>query len=562
LPLRYKGHSFGVLVMLSHNGELNSQDRVKFAEAVATQISQALAVALSFKRTERSEQLASKQSSLLRSILESIADGVIVADEGGRFIDWNPAAEKLVDMGRRRKPDEAPISDRSAERSQSPAREQLPLARAILGENVRNMEMFVRQSDAPDGRWLSVNAQPWRDDKGTTRGGVAVLRDVTQEKATQSQLMVSDRMASVGMLAAGVAHEINNPLAAVLANLELAHQDLKDGIGLDSATDLVPIREMIADAREAADRVRQIVRDLKIFSRHEDAPSGSVDIRRVLDSSLRMAWNEIRHRAKLEKSFEDVPPVEGTDSRLGQVFLNLIVNAAQAVPLGAAEKNRIFVGTRMDPSGRVLVEITDSGSGMAPENLRHLFTPFFSTKPSGVGTGLGLAICHRIVTGLGGEIKVETELGKGTTFRVLLRRARSVDSGVRRAVEAARAATRRGRLLVIDDEPLIGAVIKRALSSDHEVVTTTNAAEALLRIRGGEKFDLILCDLMMPQMTGVELHARLQVLGPEWADRLVFLTGGAFTPATRAFLETVPNDKLEKPFDTQALRALVNARIR
>jgi len=563
VPLGYKGTSFGALVMMSKNGELDNEDRIRFAEAVATQISQALAVAQSFKRTERSERQASEQSSLLRSMLESIADGVVVADEAGRFIDWNAAAERLVDVerGRTGTPSTRTPS-RADEGARPPSYERLPLMRAILGENVRNMELFVRRDESPGGMWLSVNAQPWRNDKGETRGGVAVFRDVTQEKATQSQLMVSDRMASVGMLAAGVAHEINNPLACVLANLELAEQDLQEGFAGSTAKELLAIREMIADAREAADRVRNIVKDLKLFSRHEDSHAASVDVRRVLDSSLRMAWNEIRHRARLEKSFEDVPNVEGTESRLGQVFLNLIVNAAQAIAPGAAATNRIRIGVRTDPSGRVVVEISDTGSGISPETMRHLFTPFYTTKPSGVGTGLGLAICHRIVTGFGGEIQVDTEIGKGTTFRLLLRATSKSDSGILRAMGITRRSGVRGRILVIDDEPLIGAVIRRSLAAEHDVVATTNGADALEKLALGEKFDVILCDLMMPQMTGVELYAELKALGGDWTDRLVFLTGGAFTPATRSFLETVPNETLEKPFDRNQLRAVINGRLR
>jgi signal transduction histidine kinase len=438
--------------------------------------------------------------------------------------------------------------------------DRLPLVRAMRGEAIDGVELFARHEDAPDGVWLSANGRPWRDDQNVARGGVVVFRDVTRDKATQSQLMASDRMASVGMLAAGVAHEINNPLACVLANLELSQRELADRAG--ALGDVHELREMLDDAREAADRVRQIVRDLKIFSRHEDTSPGSVDIENVIESSLRMAWNEIRHRARLVKDYGEVALVEGSESRLGQVFLNLIMNAAQAIPEGNAEGHTIRIATSRNPAGQIIVDVSDTGSGIPAENLRHLFVPFFTTKGPGAGTGLGLAICHRIVTGVGGAIDVQSEVGKGTTFRVTLPPASFVEPTAPRPNERVIRSVRRARILVIDDEAMIGTAIRRTLSKDHDVVTTVAASDALERIRAGEAFDIILCDLMMPQMTGMDLYAALGNLGREHADRIIFLTGGAFTPAARAFLDKVPNQRVEKPFDAQHLRALVNDRIR
>jgi signal transduction histidine kinase len=500
----------------------------------------------------------------LESILASIGDAVAVSDERGKFIHWNPAADRIMRMGPvDASPDEWPERFGLFEPDQVtpvPA-ERLPLVRAMRGEAVERVELFVRHDRAPEGVWLSVNARPWKDDNDKVRGGVSVFRDVTQEKAAQTQLMVSDRMASVGMLAAGVAHEINNPLAAVLANLDLAQRQLIDGGSAPG--DIHELREMVDDARGAVERVRQIVRDLKVFSRHEDLKQGAVDISKVLDSSLRMAWNEIRHRARLAKDYySDLGPVEGTESRLGQVFLNLIVNAAQAIPEGNADKNLIRVVTLPASDGRIAVEISDTGTGIAPEALLRLFTPFFTTKPAGVGTGLGLAICHRIVTGLGGDIEVESQPGRGTTFRVLLQAAKAAAVPEKLPPAPTVRPRRRGRVLVIDDDSMICAVIRRSLAPEHEVVVTLHATEALARIRRGDAFDVILCDLMMPQMTGMEFHAEIRSHDLEYADRIIFVTGGAFTRAARSFLDQVHNQRIEKPFDPQHLRALVNDRLK
>ncbi len=247
------------------------------------------------------------------------------------------------------------------------------------------------------------------------------LRDATsrgEQRRLREQLMVSERMASVGTLAAGVAHEINNPLAAVVANLELALRSVERLPR--ELPDVAELRAELRDAHEAAHLVRQIVRDVKVFSRTVDERGGPVDVRQVLDSTVRMAWNEIRHRARLVRQYEPVPPVWTTDARLGQVFLNLLINAAQAIEIGHVESNEIRLHTHTDQEGRALVEITDSGVGISADNLNRIFTPFYTTKPPGSGTGLGLSISLRIVKEIGGEIELSSEPGRGTVARVRL----------------------------------------------------------------------------------------------------------------------------------------------
>jgi signal transduction histidine kinase len=400
-----------------------------------------------------------------------------------------------------------------------------------------------------------------------------------ERRKMREQLLISDRMASVGTLAASVAHEINNPLTVLVANLDMAAEALKlltleaglpDASGSDDdadgsgpwATRLAKVEVSLRDAQEAAERVRLITRDLKVFSRSGDEEQrGPVEIRPVLESAIRMASNEIRHRARLVKDYGDVPPVEGNESRLGQVFLNLIVNAAQAIPEGRTDSNEIRIATRLGDDGRVVVEIADTGGGIPQDVLARIFDPFFTTKPVGVGTGLGLAICHRIVSGLGGEIKVESHGGKGSVFRTALPQARTAA-----ATDSAAAPTatggRRGQVLVVDDERALCATIERMLAGEHDVVALTAASEALRLIVDGRRFDVILCDLMMPEMTGMDLHAELLRLAPEQAERLVFMTGGAFTQNARAYLDKVPTLVVDKPFKADTLRDLVRRRLR
>jgi signal transduction histidine kinase/CheY-like chemotaxis protein len=388
---------------------------------------------------------------------------------------------------------------------------------------------------------------------------VSVGRDVTERLKTQAQLMFSDRMASIGALAAGVAHEINNPLMATVANLEFAleHTQRLSDVGNGEVETL---RDLLQDASEGAERVRTIVRDLKIFSRAEEDNRGPVEVERVLESSLRMAHNEIRHRAELIREYADVPNVEANESRLGQVFLNLIVNAAQALPEGYANQHQIRIRTRLDVSGRVVADVEDTGPGIPPELLPRLFTPFFTTKPRGVGTGLGLSICKRIVTSFGGEITVDSVVGRGTRFSVFLLPAVARPSQPLHAFSRALAAApRRGRVLVVDDDEKSALVVSRALAAEHDVAITHDADEALARIdQQHHGFDVIICDMMMPVKTGVEFFADLAERDPEQSKRVIFLTGGAFTVKTREFLDRVPNTRLEKPFDLQSLRAAVN----
>jgi PAS domain S-box-containing protein len=496
---------------------------------------------------ERSERL-------LRVVLDSVPDCVVVADRDGRVLATNPAAATLFDLDTT--PESLEALDQQYDMLQADdtplPRTHRPLTQALAGNTVERAQLFVRPRSASESRFMRVSARPFSQESGVA-GAVAVFHDITRERQAQEQLIISDRMASVGMLAAGVAHEINNPLAAVLANVELMATIVADDP--IAPADLQDLREMLNDARVAADRVRQIVRDLKVFSRHEVEVDHAVDLQAVLDSTLRMARNEIRHRARLVTSYGETPPARGSESRLGQVFLNLIVNAAQAIPEGRADRNVITVATRTE-DGKVIVEISDTGTGMSPDTLRRLFTPFFTTKPQGEGTGLGLAIAHRIVTGLGGAIEVHSKLDEGSTFRVSI--PAMVRTPRRPTIEVRAAAGKRARVLVIDDEAMIGAAIGRMLRRDHEVYAVTRAAEALDRIRNGEKFDIIVCDLMMPQMTGMEFFAEVAPFG--LSDRIIFLTGGAFTPAARQFLDSVPNRYLEKPFDAAQLRALIDER--
>ncbi|GMT97585.1 hypothetical protein KH5H1_17040 [Corallococcus caeni] len=396
---------------------------------------------------------------------------------------------------------------------------------------------------------------------------VSIARDVTEQRQLQARLTLADRLASVGTLAAGIAHEINNPLAFVLSNLGFLsdefRQHLSPGPGVRGVRppDVAEWQEVLGEACEGAERVRQIVRQLKTFSRPDEERMTPVDVHAVLDSVVMMAANEIRHRARLRREYGTVPQVMANEGRLCQVFLNLVVNAAQAIPEGSAHDHEIVLATRASGE-QVVVEVRDTGSGIAPEVMGRIFDPFFTTKPVGVGTGLGLSICHGIISGLGGDILVESTLGQGSTFRVVLPSPRP-DPVVRppEAPVPAAPVVPRGRVLVVDDEPAVGRVLQRLLRG-HDVEVATSGRQALERMSRAPGFDAVLCDVMMPDLAGRDVYEAVRREYPGLERRFVFVSGGAFTSGAREFLERIPNPLLEKPFDEARVRGAVEELVR
>ncbi len=435
-------------------------------------------------------------------------------------------------------------------------------ARSLAGESVVHE---WAQDDPLGTQHLQLSLAPIQMDDGVIGGLVGLVRDITEQKKVQAHLLQSDRLASIGALAASVAHEINNPLASLMANLESVSAELQAMAREPGTTAFAPrllqAQETLSDMREAAGRVRQVARDLHVVSRASEERSTPVDVRQVLEASIRMAWHEIRHRARLVRDFHPVLPVLASDARLGQVFLNLLVNAAQAISPGDARGNEIRVSLRARDARHVVIEISDTGHGMAADVKQRLFTPFFTTKPEGAGMGIGLSICQRIVAGIGGFIAVESTVGEGSVFRVVLPTTAQVPAAEAKPEPHARPATRRARVLVVDDEPMVQRAVQRTLAAEHDVVAVSSGREALRLVEGGQRFDVIFCDLMMPEMTGLELYAALTAEAPAQAAQMVFLTGGVTSEGMRAFLEGVANLTIEKPFDPRMLFDIVAERV-
>jgi two-component system NtrC family sensor kinase len=380
---------------------------------------------------------------------------------------------------------------------------------------------------------------------------VTAIRDLSEQKRAEAQSRLSEQMVSMGSVAAGVAHEINNPLTYVLGNLQILARQLTSLEPAVAAEKLESLKRCIDEAMDGTERVRAIVRDLRSFSRPSDQQRTILDIRQVLETSVRLVGNELRHKARLVREYQEVPLVDANELRLAQVFVNLLVNAGQAMDDGAAGQNEIRLRTRADDRGWAVVEVEDTGRGIPEELRQRIFEPFFTTKP-GRGTGLGLSISRTIMDAMGGAIVMEDNAGRGTRVRVSLPPARPVARPAPAAPTVATTGTK--SVLIVDDEPRVGLTLKRLLDRDYAVTVVTNIADALKLIGEGRTFDAILCDLMMPEGTGMDLHARLLQQAPALVGRMIFVTGGAFTPATEEFLKRPDVRSLEKPIAFEQLR--------
>jgi signal transduction histidine kinase/CheY-like chemotaxis protein len=386
--------------------------------------------------------------------------------------------------------------------------------------------------------------------------------------ATYRRLLRAEKLASAGQLAAGVAHEINNPAAVVMSNLshlERSTSELRRLIGMyraaigaadrsaasrlaaeEAAADLPAIEaeldEVLSESRRSMRRIRDIVKTLMRFAGGQGIEK-PVDLQGVVERAITMTQNEIRHRARLTRDFQPVPQIVADEGALEQVFTSILLNAAQSIPEGAADAHEIAVRVALD-GRRLVVEIRDDGCGIPADVLPRIFDPFFTTKPVGQATGLGLTLAHDLVKNHDGEIELESEVGRGTTVRVFLPIERA-----RAGAEAATPEASRPRILIVDDEKPILLAAERVLRSRYEVSSATSGEEALRRLAEGSPPDVILCDLMMPKMTGMDLYEEIARRFPALEARVLFFTGGAFTPRARAFAQKMEARILEKPFE-------------
>jgi len=410
-------------------------------------------------------------------------------------------------------------------------------------------------------------------------------RVAAEQRAAQfeRQLLHAERLVAVGQLAAGVAHEVNNPAAFVTTNLcllddhrtrlenayhglhTLMEEDPVEGWRTwlsEQASDFEGVLEesqdIIRENLEGMSRVSSIVRDLKNFSRIERSSIELVHPNQIVNAACNLVQNQIRHKARLIRDAGEVPALNADRNKLTQVVTNLLLNAAHAIPDGEGEEHRVRIRTWHE-NQQVHIEVSDTGRGIPPALQEKIFEPFFTTKKRDKGTGLGLALCADIVRQHKGAIEVQSRRGLGACFSIGL----PVNNGLEPSrVESAAptrsepaSGVRSGRLLFVDDELMLIRAYKRSLAKHYDVVFAEGGQEALDVLAKDDDFDLVVCDLMMPQVDGIRVFEHARQRHPHLVERFLFCSGGAFTPRAREFIATSGNRLLEKPLSPRELDA-------
>jgi len=570
IPLCAGAQTMGLLQLNDHRRNRFSKEMIHTLEVLCASIGVALARRKTEMDLHASEDRFRSLFEFNDTLLRTFPFPMDIVDKDGRVLFMNQRLKGLVD--------ETQMAGTCWTRFKDDGQQchRCPLQREIVIGETRTMEV----GGVLHGRTVEIFHTGMM-----YQGQPALLEifiDVTEKKGLQTQLAQSDRLTTMGTLAAGVAHEINNPLAYVLYNIESLSVDLPKvaevvrrchsymftHLGPDAANAqlgafaefctpaaLEDINARFRDALSGSIRIKDIVRTLGTFSRVERTEVAPVNLHTAIEHAITMAFNEIRYRARLVKDFGTVPMVLASDGKIAQVFLNLLINAAHAIGEGHVEDNEIRVRTWAEEGGSVFAEVGDTGGGIPLELQAKLFEPFFTTKRIGVGTGLGLSICKNIVASFGGQITFTSTPGKGTRFLIRLPRIPE-NWETRREEVQARTVERpsvRGRILVVDDEEGLRKAFVRLLGRTHEVITAGSGEEAKALLENDRGFDVIFCDLMMSRMSGMELHAWLSETDPALAGQVVFVTGGAFTPGAGDYLRKVGNLRVDKPFDATAM---------
>ncbi|MFK7985448.1 MAG: response regulator [Sandaracinaceae bacterium] len=412
------------------------------------------------------------------------------------------------------------------------------------------------------------------------------LRDVTDRRRAQElerRLQHADRLASIGSLAAGVAHEINNPATFIQVNLDMVARDslqLLDELNayFTRTVERLPesergefereytalnldarLREMADLSNEGLDgvaRITSIVRTLSSFARVDQDSAELIDPNDLVHDAARMVRHDLRHRARFELDLAPLPALVCDRSKMAQVLVNLLVNASHALD-DESEDNVVEVRSRF-ANGEIFITVRDTGCGIPREQLGRIFEPFFTTKRRDHGTGLGLSISADTVQRHGGRIEVESEVGDGTAFNIILpEQTPYFPSYTPSRATPAMSAVRPGRILLVDDEPLVRRSIVRLLKGRHEVIEAEDGQHALKILEADDTFDAILCDLMMPGTDGITLYQELEKTHPALTRRMAFITGGVFSSRARRFVSEAAPLVIEKPIARASLFATI-----
>ena len=518
------------------------------------------------ERRAREEALAERDAALaeseagLRALFDALGEGVVMQPRDGMIAAYNPAAARILGLSGDQLAGRSSLDPlwRAVREDGSvfPGSEHPAMETLRSGQPLTDVIMGVYKPSA-ELTWISINTRPLRkSDQALPHAVVTTFRDVTRERAQAAhaqRLARQERLVTTGTLAAGVGHEINNPLSYVLSNIEFSLEEVRAIAGGSPSGRLKDLVEVLLEARTGAERVRRIVRGLRALAR-DDGPPVPTDVNAATEVAVNMAMHELRQRATVVVDLPPLPPALADESRLTQVLVNLLMNAAQAFTSSNPEVNRVTVGGT-STAETVAISVADNGPGIPPDILARIFDPFFTTKPIGQGTGLGLSISQSIVTALGGDLRCDTVPDQGTTFTVRLPIAAPQNAPNEAAPNRPQGSG--GRVLIIDDNEFVLKALDRFLRRDHQVTVESDPRMALQRLMSGERFDVIFCDLMMPHLTGKDVFEQATKFDQELASRFVFITGGVVRDDLDAFLAEIPNERLEKPIALQNLRSTV-----
>jgi len=493
---------------------------------------------------KRAHDTLARSEARYRNLVESASDAIVTFDASGRFTTVNHAGELL--SGYRR---EELIGQWFAPMLPD---DELPkvlghFQKALAGETGQYETTFYRKDR--EIRTISVTySTPQRDEEV-----LCLIRDVTDQKMLQEQLIQSEKMSAIGQLVSGVAHELNNPLAGISAFAQLLLTEKRFPPDQRTAAEMI-----YAEARRAS----RIVQNLLTFARQHKPERTSTSLNQVLDDALELRGYELRVRGiEVVRDYdEDLPETMADAHQLQQVFLNLITNAEQAMEKRQGNTQRLTVSTRR-ASNVIRIEVEDSGPGIPPNLLERIFNPFFTTKPTGSGTGLGLSISLGIVREHEGKIWAENSPTGGAHFTIELPLIASQDSEQYADTPTSAAAGERLRILVVDDEASVRVALQRYFASrGHEIETTASGRDALARLREGT-FDAVVVDMRMPDLSGEQLYEELRVKDPAHAERVIFTTGQLVDEQVRNFLASTGRPYIPKPFEFTAFdQALPHAR--
>ncbi|HET9480773.1 MAG TPA: ATP-binding protein, partial [Candidatus Polarisedimenticolia bacterium] len=551
VPLFIRGQVMGLLTVATRKPDAYGEAAMRLLYTIANQASLTL---------DRLHTAREAESSRIHSMLESMADGVMLLDLDLRLVMSNPAARSYLGALTGGRPGKV--------LRQLGELELRPLLESFAQPEAR-ARTFEAAASSPESRIFSITCSPVRGLDAGVQGMVVVLSDITEARHLQMQLAQSEKLSAIGEMISGVAHELNNPLASVMGFAQL----------LQGAQVGEEVHAKLRAIDHEATRCRQVVQNLLRFARRHTPERRLLNINEVVDSVLQLLGHQLRvDDIHVELDLQaDLPMVNGDFHLLQQVVLNVIHNAHQAMKdsrsaSGGERAGRLAVASRAR-GDFVLVEIADNGPGIARENLKRIFDPFFSTKEVGKGTGLGLSLAYGTVREHGGGISAKSQPGEGSIFLIELPAApAALQAGDRPVLaeaaavpepEAAAAASpahrASRRILIVEDEAPLAEVVCEVLQSmGHQVDTVGDGRIARTRIEQ-HPYDLIISDLKMPNMSGRELYRHVAATSPELARRIIFSTGDTANPDTRAFFEETGNPFLAKPFNLKDLIHLVDS---